>query len=135
MKKHLAILHSLAIAAILAGKKTVETRFSQHRIAPYGVISAGDLVYMKPPGEEIVGQFRVKKVISYDGLESNDVEQIFKQFGKLMSAGDSQFDAEYQEKKQSSKFATIIFIAESDQFITSPFKVKKSDLRGWVVLS
>lgn len=123
-----------AIEAILFGQKNIETRFSQRRIPPFGVIGRGDLVYMKPPGAEVVGQFRVKRVIFFDGLDKINIENIFKQYKDLFSVGNLEEDEKYQQDKINSKFASLIFIADSERFITSPIKVSKKDLRGWVVL-
>lgn len=128
-------MHKPVIEAILSGKKTIETRFSQHKIAPFGKVSLRDLVYMKPPGEEIIGQFRVKKVYSYEGLKPEDIDQIFADFGQQIGIGDKEIDESYQQQKRNSSFGTLIFISESERFITSPIKIKKSDMRGWVVLN
>lgn len=124
-KKHLAIFSQPIIKQIFKGKKTVETRFSKKRIAPFGAVSIGDIVYIKPPGEEVVGQFSVKKVIFFDGLDKNDWQFIKKQFGKQAFLPDGHQDA---------RFATIILMDNIEQFITNPLKVEKKDLRGWMVL-
>ncbi|MDO8638965.1 MAG: hypothetical protein Q7R43_05290 [Candidatus Daviesbacteria bacterium] len=129
MKKHLAIMDKLTIDAILSGTKIIETRFSLHKIAPFGVISSGDLVYLKPPGEEIIGQFRVKKVFFFDGLSQNDFLDLKRRYEKEINA-----DETYWNHKKDCKFGTLIFIAESERFITSPIKIKKSDQRGWMVI-
>ncbi|MBI4040002.1 ASCH domain-containing protein [Candidatus Daviesbacteria bacterium] len=135
MKKHLAIMSHSAIEAVLSGKKTIETRFSKKRIAPFGQISSGDLVYMKIPGGEILGQFRVKKVFFFENLEPDDIEELFKKYDQKLSVGEPEFDRKYQTEKKNSSFGTLIFVADSERFITSPIKIKKSDLRGWMVLS
>lgn len=124
-----------AIEAILSGKKTIETRFSQRKIPPFGIISRGDLIFMKPPGAEIIGQFRVKRVIFFDGLDEIDIENIFNQYKELISEGNPDEDQKYQQQKSHSSYASLIFIADSERFITSPIKVSKKDLRGWMVLS
>lgn len=123
-----------AILAILSGRKTIETRFSKHKIAPFGQVNTGDLVYMKVPGGEVVGQFRIKKVFYFAGLTQNDVEKIFKEYGEQILRGDQKLDLQYQSDKKDSNFGTLIFIEQSEQFITSPIKIKKSDQRGWMVL-
>lgn len=122
------------IEAILGGKKTIETRFSLHKIPPFRCVFPGDLVYMKPPGEEIIGQFRVKKVFSFAGLDPEDIENIFKDYGKQISMGDKTEDERYEQIKKDCKFGTLIFIDQSERFITSPIKIPKSDQRGWMVL-
>lgn len=129
MIKHLAIFKGDGAQKILSGEKTIESRFARGKIAPYGVISAGDLVYIKPSGEDIVGQFKVKKVIFYDGLEDGDVEEIKNKYEKNLAV-----DEGYWKGKEKCKFCSLIFIGESTKFITSPIKLKKKDLRGWVVL-
>ncbi len=134
MKKHLAIMSKATIQAILKGEKKIETRFSQKKIAPFGTINRGDIVFMKPPGEDIIGQFRVKKVFSYEGLNSEDIATIFGQYGSQIASGDKEFDEKYPKDKQESVYGTLIFIKECEQFITSPIKIRKSDQRGWVVL-
>ncbi len=127
-------MHKAAAEAILSGKKTIETRFSRHKIAPFGQVCAGDVVYMKLPGEEVIGQFRVKKVFFYDGLEQTDVREIFEKFGGKISMGDKNEDRRYLQSKLDSRFGTLIFIADSERFITSPIKLQKHDQRGWILL-
>lgn len=134
MKKHLAIMSKQAIQAILSGRKKIETRFSLKKIAPFGGINRGDLVYMKSSGGDIIGQFRVKKVFSFEGLTKKDVEKIFEDFGEDIKTGDHKIDIDYFQQKQATHFGTLIFIGEVEQFITSPIKIPKTDQRGWVVL-
>lgn len=134
MKKHLAILHKGVIDAILAGQKTIESRFSEKKIAPFGVIGVGDLIFMKEPGGDIIGQFRVRKVFNYEGLTEKDVTKIFADFGKEISWGKEEEEKAFFESKKSSKYGTLIFIGESERLITSPVIFKKADRRPWVVL-
>lgn len=128
--KHLAIFKGDGAEKILSGEKTIESRFSKAKLVPFGVISAGDLVYIKPSGKDIIGQFRVKKVISYDGLTPQDLEEVKKTFGGPIGQGN-----EYWENKKGCRYATLIFIGDCARFITSPVKLTKKDLRGWVVLN
>lgn len=116
MQKHLAIFNKDTIAQIFSGKKQIETRFSQKRIAPYGAVSVGDTIYIKPPGQEIVGQFSVKKVIYMESFEVGDIEQFS------------------QNYRKTARFATIIFMDNIEQFLTSPIKIPKKNLSGWMVL-
>lgn len=129
MQKHLAIFKGEGAELILSGKKTIESRFSKKKNPPYGVISAGDLVYIKPSGKDIIGQFRVKKVIFYNGLEEEDILEIKKNYGRAIAQ-----DNGYWDKKLDSKYGSLIFIGEVDPFLTPPIKFNKKDLRGWVVL-
>ena len=127
--KHLAIFKGDGGNLILTGKKTIESRFSQRRDPPFGQVSAGDLIYIKPSGKDIIGQFRVKKVIFFDGLKEDDIKEI-----KLRNGGNIVADEEYWKAHKDAKYATLIFIGDSSRFITSPVKIPKKDLWGWVVL-
>ncbi|MDD5147515.1 MAG: hypothetical protein PHV63_03165 [Candidatus Daviesbacteria bacterium] len=129
MKKHLAIFKGKAGELILSGQKRVESRFSKVKTVPFGMISSGDLVYIKPSGKEIIGEFRVKKVIFFDGISPEDIARIRKEYEKDLVA-----DKAYWINKTNSKYGTLIFIGDSSRFITSPVKFPKKDLRGWVVL-
>lgn len=129
-KKHLAIFKKGVGEDILNGVKTIETRFSKMKIAPFGVISMGDLVYIKPTGKDIIGEFRVKKVVFIDGLEIKDIKEIKETKGEQIAADDN-----YWERKSGSKYVTLIYIGQVTPFITAPLKITKKDLRGWVVLS
>ena len=55
MQRHLAILAPGWIEPILDGTKTIESRFTKVRCAPYGKVHAGDLVYMKESGGPVKG--------------------------------------------------------------------------------
>lgn len=127
--KHLAIFKGKAGEWILSGKKSIESRFSRRKDPPFGQITAGDLVYIKPSGQDIIGQFRVKKVIFYDGFEPSDVAEIREKYGKELAV-----DETYWRGKENARYATLIFIGEVDPFLTSPIRFPKKDLRGWVVL-
>lgn len=127
--KHLAIFTKGVGEKILSGEKTIESRFSRKKNPPFGVISSGDLVYIKPSGEDIIGQFRVQKVFFFDGLTQNDLNDLQKRYDNQLAT-----DKNYWESKKNAKFGTLIFIGNSSRFITSPVKFPKKDLRGWVVL-
>ncbi|MBI2021387.1 hypothetical protein HYS93_00705 [Candidatus Daviesbacteria bacterium] len=134
MHKHLAIFSKDAIKQIFSGKKSWESRFSQKKIAPFATVSVGDIVFIKPPGEDILGQFRVKKVIYFEGLDDKDWEVIKAYFTNSLSFGTKRKDKDYFTSKKSAKFGTLLAIDRVEQFITSPVKIPKKDLRGWVVL-
>lgn len=122
MKKHLAVFPKESINQIFNGKKTVELRVSKKRIPPYGVVSKGDIVYIKPSGRDLVGQFRAKKVVFFEGLETGDFEIIQK------------LGIEVEFRKGRCEFGSVIFMDKIEQFITSPLKISKKNNKTWVVL-
>ncbi len=116
--KHLANFDKESAELILSGKKNIEIRFSKGKIAPFGQISSGDLVYIKPRGEDIAGQFRVKKVIFFDNPNLSDLSYL----------------SGLSDLSQAPRYATLIFIGQSTRFITSPIKSSGKRLNGWMVL-
>ncbi len=134
MKKHLAIFSKDVVGQIFKGKKVIESRFSEKRVLPFGQVEIGDLIYIKPPGEDIVGSFKAKKVISIEGLEENDWQMIKKNFGKGLSLGSALSDEVFFKDHSKAQFATIIYIGDVEQFITSPVRITKRDRRSWMIL-
>ena len=122
--RHLAIFYPEVIKQIFSGQKKIESRFSKNKIAPFGQVKVGDVVYMKSPGKDITGQFWVSKVISIEGMDKGDWLSLKKQYG----------DDTWLPEKDGVRFGTLIFIGRVDQLITSPIKFEKHDQRGWVVL-
>jgi hypothetical protein len=118
--KHLAIFRNGEDQLIFSGEKTIDARFSKKKVAPFGVVSVGDIVYIKPSGKDISGQFRVKKVIFIDGLDLSSLS--------LLS------DLGIKKTPEDAKYVTLIFIGQVEQFLTSPIKIPKKDQKGWVVL-
>jgi predicted transcriptional regulator len=134
MAKHLAIFTPTALKQILSGTKTIEGRFSKNRIAPFCQVSVGDLVYIKLAGEEIVGRFIVKKVINFENLDQSDWSVIAQHYAAQLSLAGEQDIQQFRLDHKDAKYATLIFIDQVEQFITSPIRIPKSDRRGWVVL-
>jgi len=128
MKKHLAVFHQFFLDLILAGKKTIESRFSQKKIAPYGQISKGDLILMKKAGGNILGKFLVGEVHEFNELDSTKMKEIKIKYGKEMVAD---ADSLFWKKRSKAKFATLIFIEKVER-CKIPFS--KKDRRSWIVL-
>jgi len=128
MVKHLAIFEGDAIEKILLGEKTIDGRFSQKRLPPFGVVSKGDLVYLKRSGGEVKGQFLVDRVIFFDHPTKEEIADIRTKYKSKLSLSDSFWFSHPQ-----INYLTLMFIELPQNLITQPKFVKK-DLRGWVVL-
>jgi hypothetical protein len=125
---HLAILHEPYLDLILKGEKTIETRFSVHRQAPYEQISQNDIILLKEMSGPVVGLCRVSDCWFYE-LNQDTWSQIKNEFFKEILIKDKQF---WEDKKNSS-FASLIRIRDAYQFKT-PIEFPKRDRRGWVIL-
>ena len=126
--KHLAIFDEKTTKKVLLGEKTLDLRLSQNRIAPFGRVSSGDLVLVKKSGGDVIGEFKVRRVITYDNLSKEQIAKIKKDYNRFLK-----MDSLYWHEKEDAKFGTLIFM-EKFQPTLLPLKIKKRDQRGWVVL-
>jgi hypothetical protein len=127
--KHLAIFDPKTIHKIFNGEKTVDARFSKNRIAPFGTIAAHDMVLIKESGGEVVGEFEVLRIISYDNLSREQISKIRRDYNKQIK-----MDSLYWHEKEDAKYGTLIFM-ENVQPVLIPLHIRKHDRRPWVVLN
>ena len=134
MKYHLAILSPGWTELILDGSKTVESRFTKVRCAPFGKVDAGDIVYMKESGGLVKGMFRVAEVETYENLTDGQICDLFyKEYREQIFASMSALMRRPPEKWLTAKHATLIHISDPVAF-DEPFPFPKRDPRAWVVL-
>lgn len=121
--------------AIFNGQQTIDVRFSQTKTPPFGEVSVGDIVYIKPVGKDISGQAKVKKVAYFEGMEQQD-RQLIEQFflGQRSSFENQSFLKEYIDIYSNASYVTIIYLDNVEQFIVSPVMINKNNRRDWVVL-
>ena len=124
---HLAIFVEPYLTYFLDGRKTVESRFSVHRCAPYRCIEKGDVVLLKRSGGPVVGICQVSHAWFYR-LDPKTWSNIKAEFTEALCAQDPQFWIE----RQRASFATLMQVEHLRSI--DPIKWPKEDQRGWVVL-
>ena len=128
MVKQLAILKKDAALAIFDGRKKIEGRFSKIKIDPFNKVSRGDVVLMKLPGEDIIGQFIVDRVISYDHPTEFEFSDLKKKYQSELA-----LNSDFWREREKINYITLMFIKSASKFIVPP-QIAKRDLRPWVVL-
>lgn len=124
---HLAILVEPYLQFILDGRKTVESRFSARRRAPYQRVQRGDVVLLKRSSGPIVGLCQIADAWFYR-LDPRSWETIRKEFTEALCAQDPAF----WKTRRHASFATLMRLHHV-QSIT-PMTCAKRDRRGWVIL-
>ncbi len=124
---HLAILVEPYLQFILDGKKTVESRFSTRRFAPYNRVDKGDVVLLKQSSGPIVGVCQVAYAWFYQ-LDPESWRTIREDFAAALCAQDPDF----WKEREAASFATLMRIRHVKSI--EPIKFAKRDRRGWVVL-
>jgi hypothetical protein len=123
---HLAVCIEPFLRYILDGQKTIESRFSSMKCAPYQSCKLGDVVLLKKAGGPVVGICQIASVRFYQ-LGENSWREI-KSFASEICAEDPTF----WEAREAASFATLMRIKHVQAI--NPIKVEKRDRRGWVVL-
>src|SRR5215212_382501 len=123
---HLAVFIEPFLKYVLNGQKTIETRFSSMRCAPYERVQNGDVVLLKRSGGPIVGLCQISSVRFYE-LEENSWQEI-RTFAREICAENPAF----WEAREDASFATLMHIKQVQAIDSVPFY--KRDRRGWVVL-
>ena len=135
MKHHLAILSPGWIELILDGSKTIESRFTKVRCAPFGKVHEGDIVYLKESGGLVKGMFRVADVETYENLTDGQICDLFcKEYREQIFSSLSALMRRPPDKWLSAKHATLIHINDPVAFEEPGFPFPKRDPRAWVVL-
>lgn len=124
---HLAVLRQPYLDYVLEGTKTIESRFSAIRCAPYKRVMKGDVLLLKASGGSVVGLCLVGHVWFYQ-LDPASWRDIRRAFTEQLCAQDPEF---WQEREHTS-FATLMEVKRAASI--APMSWKKRDRRGWVVL-
>ncbi|MFW8744821.1 ASCH domain-containing protein [Mesorhizobium japonicum] len=121
---HVAVMREPFLSLLVAGQKTIESRFSRNRMDPYRRVEPGDLVLLK--AGMVVGGFVVGSV-DYRELGAGDLSSIQVDLNDSICADDG-----FWGIKAEARFATLLEV--SDVMLFDPFPISKRDMRGWVVL-
>ncbi len=134
MKYHLAILTPGWIELIFDGSKTIESRFTKVRCAPFGKVNTGDIVYMKESGGLVKGMFTVAKVETFENLTEGQICDLFyKEYREQIFSSLSASMQRPPDKWLTAKHATLIHVSEPIEF-DNPFAYRQKGRSAWLVL-
>ena len=125
--KHIAILKQPFFDMVMNGTKTIESRWSMKKVAPYSKIKKGDTIYLKQTGKDIVAKTTVGKVKFYE-LDPNVVEQIRQQYG-------SEIGTDYFKDWAATlnkRYCTLIWLGNIKKI--EPIIPPRSHGAGWIIL-
>lgn len=123
---HVAIFAQPFLSMVLSGEKTIESRFSRNRCAPYGEIDDGDIILLKEVAGPICGLALARRIWCYD-LGTEPIDRIRHHFGAGICAND-----EFWTSRADALYATLIEIGSPASI--EPVSCNKRDRRGWVSL-
>ncbi|MDE0401286.1 MAG: hypothetical protein OXL96_26105 [Candidatus Poribacteria bacterium] len=134
MKYHLAILTSGWSERILDGSKTIESRFTKVRCAPFKKVHEGDGVYLKESGGLVKGMFTVAKVETFENLTDAQICDLFyKEYREQIFSDVSASMQRPPEKWLTAKHATLVHVSDPITF-EKPFPYQQKGRSAWLVL-
>lgn len=123
---HLAVLVEPYLTLVLEGKKTIESRFSVNRHAPFEQVQRGDVIILKQSSGPVVGMCKVADAWFYH-LDPDSWSEI-ERYASALCMDDSSF---WKEKRGAS-YASLMRIEDTVRI--PHIEIEKLDPRGWVVL-
>lgn len=124
---HLAVFSEPYLSYILKGNKTIESRFSKNKIAPYNQITKDDIVIVKKSGGNIIAYFTIKEVAFFN-LNVTPINTIKDKYNKQLCVNDNFWDL-----KRDSNYATLIFIDKI--FKLESFYINKKGIQTWIKMN
>ncbi|MGA2678492.1 MAG: ASCH domain-containing protein [Sedimentisphaerales bacterium] len=128
MNHHLAILKKQYLDAILAGRKTIESRLYQTRQKWLSQISAGDKIFLKASSGPVMATAIVDKVKYYENLTAEQILEMQKQYNRQILG-----DEQHWRQKTTSRYGVLVWLKDVQPI--PHLSIKKFDWRAWVVLT
>ena len=135
-RPHIAIMKKSwgLIPKILAGEKTVESRWYKNRVAPWDRINAGDVVYFKNSGEPVAVRARLTDVEQYVISGNEEALALMKKYaGKDL--GVTEITGEIKSYIFNKRYA--IFVRFDSVEVIEPFEIDKTGFgaqAAWLVV-
>jgi hypothetical protein len=123
---HVAIFSEPFLSMVISGEKTIESRFSRNRCAPYGQIDDRDIILVKEVGGPICGIALASRIWCYN-LAAEPIDRIRVRFGAGIGGGDA-----FWASQADAQYATLIELDAATAI--APVRCDKRDRRGWVSL-
>ena len=114
--------------AILARRKTIESRLYQTKQKWLSQINAGDKIFLKASAGPVMATAIVDKVKYYENLTAGQILEMKKQYNPQILG-----DEQYWRDKANSQFGILVWLKDVRP-IPHRF-IKKFDWRAWVVLT
>ena len=121
---------------ILAGTKTIESRWYVNRVAPWNKITKGDTVYFKESGEKVTAKASVSKVLQYENLIYEKAKEIIEQYGKKIAPSETEEEwLNWIKENNKKRYCILVFLRDVEEI--EPFAIDKTGYGSacaWMVM-
>lgn len=127
-RHHLVVLRPRYLDLIQSGRKRLECRLSRSRIAPYGCVSPGDVLWLKRSGGPVSAITTAERVWHFGSHLPHSFEWLREFHADALHA-----EPDFWRKCETARFGVLIRLGPVQPL--EPFRIAKADRRGWVLLS
>ena len=127
-RTHLAVMTGPYLELLLDGTKTIESRFTRHRVAPFEQVADGDVIFFKPSAGPITAA-GLAGTVRHLNLGIVPLDQVADRYGAAIAPADGAFWAD----RAAARYATLVTMLSVVK--AGPVPIHKRDRRGWVVLN
>ena len=124
--KHIAIIKEPYFSMVLRGEKTIESRWSMHKVEQYQKVQVGDEILIKKTGQPVTAKAEVADV-QYFTLTPQKVDEIRIMYGKQIGTDKLE---DWQSTLQK-KYGTLVWLKNVVRI--PPLVVPRSHGAGWIV--
>ena len=126
---HVAVIQRTYADALLTGEKSIESRLSRNRCAPFGKINPGDRIYFKQSSGPYRLRAHVQAIESFSELTPVQIRRIRKTYNGQIGA-----PPHYWKRKRTARYATLIWLTNIKSITTGP-DIPPLNGRGWLILT
>jgi len=133
---HVAIMKKSwgLVEKILAGEKTVESRWYKSKCVPWDRIKPKDVIYFKDSGEPIRIRAEVTKILQFADLTAEKIEQIMAKYNRV-GLGIKDIMPEIKQHIAGKNYCIFVFFDNVEKI--QPFEINKSGygmMSAWIVV-
>jgi len=116
---HVAILSSKDwLDKIISGEKTIESRWTKNKIAPFEKISKGDKIYFKVSGKPVSAAANVCSVSFFNNPGAEGIRKILEKYSRQIGV-----EMSFYNQVKNKRYCTLIKINNARKI--SPFTIDK----------
>lgn len=129
---HLAVMQEPFLGLVEQGEKTIESRWSRHRIPPFRAIDAGDLIVFKRSSGPITGLSQTRLILDGPVHGAEGVREFLAEYGARLCLPATD---ENVMRLASTHYMTLCFLGAFHPIPEGRMiRCNKPDRRGWVPL-
>ena len=127
---HIAILQKEWLPKILAGEKTIESRWYKQKRTPYQNIHPGETIYFKETGKPVTAKATVQKALFFDALTEEKLREILQIYGKQIN-----MTLDVIPGLLDKKYSILVMLKEVESI--QPFTINKKgfgNMAAWITV-